>query len=448
MKKNKIWQKNSVPLKEVERFTVGNDPDFDLLLAPYDVMGSLGHAFMLKEIHLISQEEYDQLKSGLIQIYDEIAAGKFEIAEGVEDVHSQVEILLTERLGDVGKKLHSGRSRNDQVLLDLKLYYRARIEGLLGKVEGLIDLFLDRAEELKSDLMPGYTHSQLAMPSSFGLWLSSFAEGLVEDLDLLFAAFELVNKNPLGSAAGYGSSFPLDRGLTTHVLGFEKAHINAINAQNSRGKTERNLAFALSGFAATLNRFAADSILFMNQHYGFISFPDELTTGSSIMPHKKNPDVFEIIRAQTTSMMVKPQELNAFIANYTTGYHRDLQLTKSILIPLFDQLEDCIQMTQLMLENMQVKKDILKDDKYRYLFTVEAVNERVLAGVPFREAYVQVGEEVEAGAFQYELKALNHTHVGSIGNLSLDLIKKEKEEKLEKFPYWIINEILGDLFTR
>ena len=322
----KIWQKDKSSTKEVETFTIGRDPEFDILLAPYDVLGSLAHATMLEKIGLLTSEELDLLKKGLKEIYAEIMEGTFTIANGVEDVHSQVEFLLTERYGEVGKKLHSGRSRNDQVLVDLKLYYREEIKAVIDDIKSLFDLLITLAEKHREDLMPGYTHTQLAMPSSFGLWFGSFAEGLAEDLELVLAAYKLVNRNPLGSAAGYGSSFPLDRAMTTELLGFEEMHYNVINAQNSRGKTEKTLAFALAGVAGTLNKLASDAITYMNPHFGFIRFPDELTTGSSIMPHKKNPDVFELIRAKTNQIQSSPNAIMLQLVNLTTGYHRDLQV--------------------------------------------------------------------------------------------------------------------------
>ena len=348
----KLWQKTSTSKKEVEQFTVGNDPLFDILLAPYDVLGSMAHATMLCSIGLVSQKENELLQKGLKEIFEEIRAGKFEIETGVEDVHSQVEVLLTRRYGEVGKKLHSGRSRNDQVLVDLKLFYREEIRDIVREIRALGDRLLALAEAHKGDLMPGYTHTQLAMPSSFGLWFASFAESLSEDLNLLQVAFELSNKNPLGSAAGYGSSFPLNRTLTTKLLGFGDLHHNVINAQNARGKTERTLGFAVAGIAGTLNKLAADVCLFCNQHFAFISFPDELTTGSSIMPHKKNPDVFELIRAKTNQLQGLPNSINLMLTNLTTGYHRDLQLLKEAVFPALTTLKSCLEMSTFMLESI------------------------------------------------------------------------------------------------
>jgi argininosuccinate lyase len=441
----KLWQKDSTSLKEVEHFTIGKDPEYDLLLAPYDVLGSIAHASMLEKIGLITSEEAKQLKKGLKEILTEIKEEKFKIEEGVEDVHSQVEFLLTKRLGEVGKKLHSGRSRNDQVLVDLKLYYRAKIEDLVKATHKLFDLLLVLSEKHKEDLMPGYTHTQLAMPSSFGLWFGSFAESLSEDLDLLLCAFDLSNKNPLGSAAGYGSSFPLDRSLTTKLLGFADLHHNVINAQNSRGKTEKTLAFAMSSVASTLNKLAVDVCLFMNQHFGFITFPDELTTGSSIMPHKKNPDVFELIRAKTNQIQNLPNAIQLILNNQSTGYHRDLQLLKEEIFPGIATLESCLHMTALMLNSIQVRKNILNDEFYQHVFSVEMVNELVLKGVPFRDAYKQVGMAIENGNYQSHPTQLKHTHEGSIGNLCTSEIKNKMNLKLQEFKFQDVNLALERL---
>lgn len=436
----KLWQKATGNKKEVEQFTIGRDPEFDLILAPFDVLASMAHAAMLATIGLLTEEENQILQKGLKEIYYEIEQGKFSIAAGVEDVHSQVEFLLTERFGEVGKKLHSGRSRNDQVLVDLKLYYRAAIREVVEEASTLFNLLLELAEKHKSDLMPGYTHTQLAMPSSFGLWFSSFAEGLSEDLGMLKAAFDLSNKNPLGSAAGYGSSFPLNRTMTTKLLGFADLHHNVINAQNSRGKTEKTLAFAMSGIAGTLNRLAADVCLFMNQHFGFISFPDDLTTGSSIMPHKKNPDVFELIRAKTNQISAVPNTVSLLLANTTTGYHRDLQLLKEEIFPALATLKDCLAMSTFMLKSIKVKKEILLDPFFKHVFSVEVVNELVLKGVPFRDAYKQVGLDIESDKFAPDQNKINHTHEGSIGNLNLDLIKNKMEKAIVSFDFKAIDQ--------
>ncbi|GAB2502077.1 argininosuccinate lyase [Algoriphagus taiwanensis] len=444
----KIWQKDTDSKKEVEQFTIGRDPEFDLVLAPFDVLGSMAHAHMLAKIGLISEDENHILQKGLKEIYEEIQSGKFTIAEGVEDVHSQVEFLLTERYGEVGKKLHSGRSRNDQVLVDLKLFYRAAIEELVEETQQLFQLLIQLAEKHKSDLMPGYTHTQLAMPSSFGLWFGSFAEGLAEDMALLRTAFELSNKNPLGSAAGYGSSFPLDRKMTTELLGFADLHYNVINAQNSRGKTERTLSFALAGLAATLNRLATDVCLFMNQHFGFISFPDELTTGSSIMPHKKNPDVFELIRAKTNQIQGIPVKVSFLLTNMSTGYHRDLQLLKEEIFPGIASLRDCLKMTVFMLESIQIKQNILQDRFFKHLFSVEVVNDLVLQGVPFRDAYKKVGLAIEADDFNPDQSQINHTHEGSIGNLCLEEIRGQMKNQVKSFDFEKIKKSLDRLIKK
>lgn len=441
----KIWQKATDSKKEVEQFTIGRDPEFDLILAPFDVLGSMAHAAMLSEIGLLTDEENQILQKGLKEIYFEIEKGQFQIAPGVEDVHSQVEFLLTERYGEVGKKLHSGRSRNDQVLVDLKLYYRAAIREIMEETQVLFDLLSQLAEKHQHDLMPGYTHTQLAMPSSFGLWFSSFAEGLTEDLGLLKAAFDLSNKNPLGSAAGYGSSFPLNRTLTTELLGFADLHHNVINAQNSRGKTERTIAFALAGIAGTLNKLATDVCLFMNQHFAFISFPDELTTGSSIMPHKKNPDVFELIRAKTNQIQAVPTSVGFLLTNMSTGYHRDMQLLKEEIFPAFETLKACLSMSTFMLKEIRVKQDILQNPFYKHLFSVEVVNDLVLQGVPFRDAYKKVGLDIEADQFTPDQSQVNHSHEGSIGNLCMDQIKVKMTAQLTQFKFEKIDQAFAKL---
>jgi len=441
----KLWQKDKISKKEVESFTIGKDPEYDILLAPFDVLGSMAHAIMLKKIGLLSSEDLSVLRKGLKEIYFEIEKGQFQIEEGVEDVHSQVEFLLTQRFGGVGKKLHSGRSRNDQVLVDLKLFYRAMIRKLVEEIQQLFVLLQKLSQKHKNDLVPGYTHTQLAMPSSFGLWFGSFAESLTEDLDLIQAAYKLVNKNPLGSAAGYGSSFPLDRSLTTALLGFEDLHHNVINAQNSRGKTEKTIAFALSGVAGTLNKLAADVCIFINQQFGFIAFPDELTTGSSIMPHKKNPDVFELIRAKTNQIQALPNTIIIQLSNMTTGYHRDLQLLKEVIFPGFETLIDCIKMSTFMLKEIRVKENILKDEFYMHVFSVEVVNELVLRGIPFRDAYKKVGLDIESNNFSPNQESVNHTHEGSIGNLCNAEIKLKMDQTLAKFEFEKVNKALGDL---
>lgn len=443
----KLWQKNTTSKKEVEQFTIGKDPEFDLLLAPYDVLASMAHAQMLCQIGLLTEAENGLLQQGLKEIHTEILQGSFSIAPGVEDVHSQVEILLTARFGEVGKKLHSGRSRNDQVLVDLKLFYREAVRELVYEAQTLAKLLLELAEMHKEDLMPGYTHTQLAMPSSFGLWFASFAESLSEDLGLLLAAYELCNKNPLGSAAGYGSSFPLDRSLTTQLLGFAELHHNVINAQNSRGKTERTLSFGLAGMAATLNKLASDACLFCNQHFAFISFPDDLTTGSSIMPHKKNPDVFELIRAKSNQIQALPTSVGLLLTNLTTGYHRDLQLLKEAIFPALDTLRSCLQLSTFMLRSIQVRKGILDDPFYKHLFSVEVVNELVLQGIPFRDAYKQVGQAIEDETFVPNQDKVVHSHEGSIGNLCLSEILAKLEKQVAKFDFEAIDRAYARLLS-
>lgn len=443
----KLWQKEAGNKKEVENFTIGRDPEFDIILAPFDVLGSMAHAHMLTKVGLLTKEDNEILQKGLKEIYFEIEKGQFTIAPGVEDVHSQVEFLLTERYGEVGKKLHSGRSRNDQVLVDLKLYYRAAIRSLVEEATSLFDLLLLLSEKHKEDLMPGYTHTQLAMPSSFGLWFGSFAESITEDMGLLQASFDLANKNPLGSAAGYGSSFPLDRTYTTSLLGFADLHHNVINAQNSRGKTERTIAFGLAGLAGTLNKLASDICLFMNQHFGFISFPDELTTGSSIMPHKKNPDVFELMRAKTNQIQAVPNAINLLLTNTTTGYHRDLQLLKEEIFPAIETMKDCLEMCTFMLKSIKIKKEILQDPFYKHVFSVEVVNELVLKGVPFRDAYKQVGLDIESDNFSPDQSKISHTHEGSIGNLCLNEIQAKMNRAVEGFNFNKIDQSFQDLLS-
>lgn len=431
----KLWQKDNASTNElIEKFTVGRDKEFDLLLARYDVQGSIAHVKMLQEAGLMTKADVEQAVKGLEIILGDIDQQKFTIEEGIEDVHSQVEYLLTQRIGEAGKKIHSGRSRNDQVAVDLKLYLRAEILNIKDEVKGLFDLLIDQSEKYKDKLLPGYTHLQIAMPSSFGLWFGAYAESLTDDLEMLAAAYHVANKNPLGSGAGYGSSFPLNRTLTTQLLQFASPNYNSVYAQMSRGKTEKLVAVGLSTVAATLSKLAMDACLYMNQNFGFISFPNELTTGSSIMPHKKNPDVFELIRAKCNRIQSTPNELTLLINNLPSGYHRDLQLTKEILFPAIEELKACIQMTVLMLSHISIKENILDDEKYRYLFSVEAVNELVNKGISFRDAYRQVGNDIEKGAFNFDYKKqLHHTHEGSIGNLCNDLIVEEMQKVLEKF---------------
>ncbi|MFN5431018.1 MAG: argininosuccinate lyase [Cyclobacteriaceae bacterium] len=440
----KLWQKNSDTLKEVNQFTVGKDREMDSYLASFDVLGSLAHIQMLESIQLIGKDELVLLSKELKSIYTLIKKGDFHIEKGVEDIHSQVELLLTRKLGDVGKKIHSGRSRNDQVLLDIKLFLRHEIQSLTEEIQKLFDLLILKSDEHKDKLLPGYTHLQMAMPSSFGLWFGAYAESLVDDLITLEAAYRITNKNPLGSAAGYGSSFPLNRTLTTELLGFDDLNYNVVYAQMGRGKTERIVAQALSNVAATLSRLAMDACLYLNQNFGFISFPDELTTGSSIMPHKKNPDVFELIRGKCNGLQALPNEIAMLTTNLPSGYHRDLQLLKEKLFPAFETIKDCLEMTYLMLSNIQVKSNILEDEKYKYLFSVEEVNKLVLAGMPFRDAYKKVGEEIEQGKFAYHTK-VQHTHEGSIGNLCNNKIKTNFETNLSKFNFASVDSALQKL---
>ncbi|MFN8335945.1 MAG: argininosuccinate lyase [Cyclobacteriaceae bacterium] len=430
----KLWQKNKASLKEVERFTVGKDQEMDMYLAKFDVLGSLAHIRMLQSIGLLTEAELKSLSVELKNIYTQIEAGTFKVESGVEDIHSQVELELTKKLGETGKKIHSGRSRNDQVLVDIKLYLRHEIEQVVEAVKPLFSLLLEQSEKYKNHLLPGYTHFQLAMPSSFGLWFGAYAESLVDDLITLEAAYRVVNKNPLGSAAGYGSSFPLNRKMTTDLLGFDDLNYNVVYAQMGRGKTERIVASALSNVASTIGKLAMDAVLFMNQNFGFISFPDELTTGSSIMPHKKNPDVFELIRARASQLMALPNDIALLTTNLPSGYHRDMQLLKEKLFPAIQDLKDCLNMMHLMLSNIRVKENILSDDKYKFLFSVEEVNKLVLSGMPFRDAYKKVGMDIEQGNYN-PAKAVNHTHEGSIGNLNNDQIERMMTEALGKFAF-------------
>lgn len=435
MSASKLWSKSSTNTSAlIESFTVGRDKEFDILLAEYDVQGSLAHTQMLESVGLLGKEDLALIQKGLNDILADIRAGSFTIDKDIEDVHSQVEYLLTSRIGEAGKKIHSGRSRNDQVAVDIKLYLRAQVLALKEEVKELFDLLIGLSDRHKKVLLPGYTHLQIAMPSSFGLWFGAYAESLIDDLELMSAAYQIANKNPLGSGAGYGSSFPLNRTMTTELLHFRTLNYNAVYAQMTRGKTERAVSMGLSSVAATLGRLAMDCTLYLNQNFGFISFPSELTTGSSIMPHKKNPDVFELIRAKCNRIQSTPNELTLLTANLPSGYHRDLQLTKEILFPAIEDAKACLQMTRLMLSNIEVKDNILRDEKYRYLFSVEAVNLLVNKGVPFREAYRQVGDQIDRGQFNFDYSSqLHHTHEGSLGNLSNDRIITEMDRVLAKF---------------
>ncbi len=430
----KLWQKDGSSLQEVEKFTVGRDKEFDLLLAPFDVLGSIAHVTMLEKVGLLEKKEKEDLVSALQHIHQDITNGNFKLENEVEDIHSQVELLLTRQLGDTGKKIHSARSRNDQVLVDIKLYLRHEISSLVEAMQPFFELLQEKSETHKNDLLPGYTHLQLAMPSSFGLWFGAYAESLVDDLVTLLAAYEVVNKNPLGSAAGYGSSFPIDRKMTTDLLGFSDLNYNVVYAQMSRGKSERIVAQALANLADTLAKLSMDACLFLNQHFDFVAFPAELTTGSSIMPHKKNPDVFELIRSHCNRLKALPNEVMMMTTNLPSGYHRDLQLLKEHLFPAFATIRDCLQMTGLMLSNMEVKKDLLKDEKFKYLFSVEEVNKLVNQGMPFRDAYKKVGRDIESGKFTYDTH-IQHTHEGSIGNLCNMEIRKQWESVILRFPF-------------
>lgn len=443
----KLWDKGTPVNKAIEEFTVGKDRELDLYLATHDILGSMAHVTMLESVGLIEKEELPTLLAELKNLYSVAADGNFSIEEGVEDVHSQVEFLLTEKLGDLGKKIHSGRSRNDQVLLDLKLFTRDAIKEIVETTSGLIDVLLARAEETKDILMPGYTHLQVAMPSSFGLWFSAYAESLSDDLELMLSAFKITNQNPLGSAAGYGSSFPLNRQMTTDLLGFSNMNYNVVYAQMGRGKVEKIVSFALANLAGTLSKLAYDVCLFMSQNFNFVSLPTEFTTGSSIMPHKKNPDVFELTRARCNKLQGVPAQITMIINNLPSGYFRDLQMVKEVFLPSFKEMNDCLNIVHLAIEKMSVNNNILNDSKYDYLFSVEMVNKLVLQGIPFREAYKQIGAQIEDGNFTPE-KIVDHSHEGSIGNLCLDSIKNKKEEIVEKFLFNKIEEAKNNLLSR
>ncbi len=431
----KLWSKSSTTTAEkIEKFTVGRDREFDLLMAKYDVEGSIAHVTMLGEQGLMTEEEAQLAVDTLNLILQQIKTGTFTIDKQVEDIHSQIEFMLTEKIGDIGKKIHTGRSRNDQVALDIKLFIRSQLQEIKKETNALFQLLIEQSNKHKAVLIPGYTHLQIAMPSSIGLWLGAYAESLVDDMEFLAAAYQVANKNPLGSGAGYGSSFPLNRSRTTSLLQFKSLNYNSVYAQMSRGKTEKLTAMAIATVAATMSKLAMDCCLYMSQNFGFISFPDELTTGSSIMPHKKNPDVFELIRAKCNTIQSIPNELTLLTNNLPSGYHRDMQLTKEILFPAITELLSCIEMMQLMLRELQVNDHLLNDPKYTYLFSVEKVNELVNQGIPFRDAYKQVGNMIEEGNFSFDLsKGLHHTHEGSIGNLCNNEIELAMQKQLEKF---------------
>ena len=430
----KLWDKNVEINKEIERFTVGRDREMDLYLAPYDVLGSIAHITMLEQIGLLEKEELTRLTAELKAIYARCKRGEFVIEDGVEDVHSQVELLLTRKLGDIGKKIHSGRSRNDQVLLDVKLFIRHRLKGVVEAVTELFDALQQKSEQYKAVLMPGYTHLQIAMPSSFGLWFGAYAESLTDDMLFLQAAYKQANRNPLGSAAGYGSSFPLNRTLTTRLLGFDSMTYNVVYAQMGRGKTERNVSFALASVAATLSKLAFDACLFNSQNFSFVKLPDSCTTGSSIMPHKKNPDVFELIRAKSNKLQALPEQIMLVINNLPSGYFRDLQIIKEVFLPAFDELEDCLRMTTYIIQRMEVNAHILDNPMYDPIFSVEEVNRLSAEGVPFRDAYKQVALQIAQGTYRAD-KQIRHTHEGSIGNLCNEEIKQLMQQLLSAFHF-------------
>jgi argininosuccinate lyase len=430
----KLWEKSVQVNKDIEKFTVGRDREMDIFLAKHDVIGSMAHITMLQTIDLLTSEELHLLLEELKNIYATAENGTFVIEEGVEDVHSQVELMLTRKLGDIGKKIHSGRSRNDQVLLDLKLFTRTQLQEIADMVEQLFHVLIAQSEKYKKVLMPGYTHLQIAMPSSFGLWFGAYAESLVDDMMFLQAAFKMCNRNPLGSAAGYGSSFPLNRTLTTNLLGFDSMNYNVVYAQMGRGKMERNVAFTLASIAGTISKLAFDACMFNSQNFNFVKLPDECTTGSSIMPHKKNPDVFELTRAKCNKIQSLPQQIMMIANNLPSGYFRDLQIIKEVFIPAFQELKDCLHMTTYIMNEIKVNEHILDDDKYLLIFSVEEVNRLAAEGMPFRDAYKKVGLDIEAGKFTHE-KTVDHTHEGSIGNLCNDKISLLMQNIVDGFNF-------------
>ena len=442
----KLWDKGTPVNKAIEDFTVGKDRELDLYLASHDILGSMAHISMLASVGLLEKSELPVLLSSLRKLLIKAENGNLQIEDGVEDIHSQIELLLTRELGDLGKKIHSGRSRNDQVLLDLKLFTREAIREIVESTDSLIDVLLNRAEAEKEVLMPGYTHLQIAMPSSFGLWFGAYAESLSDDLDLLYSAFKITNQNPLGSAAGYGSSFPLNRRMTTELLGFSNMNYNVVYAQMGRGKVEKIVSFALSNLASTLSKLAYDVCLFMSQNFNFVSLPTEFTTGSSIMPHKKNPDVFELLRARCNKIQGIPSQITLITNNLPSGYFRDLQMVKEVFLPMFREVNDCLNIAALALKNMSINKNILNDPKYDYLFSVEEVNALVLKGTPFREAYRIVGEKIEKGEF-IPNKNIQHSHEGSLGNLCLDKILEKKNAALAQFDFESIENAKAKLLS-
>ena len=443
----KLWEKSTQVNAKIEAFTVGRDREMDVFLAKYDVLGSMAHITMLQSVGLLQENELKPLLDTLKEIYTTADNDNFVIEEGVEDVHSQVELLLTRKLGDIGKKIHSGRSRNDQVLLDLKLFARAELQKTVSAVEQLFEVFINQSNTYKDILLPGYTHLQVAMPSSFGLWFGAYAESLADDLQMLLAAWKITNRNPLGSAAGYGSSFPLNRQMTTDLLGFDSMNYNVVYAQMGRGKMERTVANALSSVAATVAKLAFDACMFTSQNFGFIKLPDEFTTGSSIMPHKKNPDVFELTRAKCNKLQALPQQIMMITNNLPSGYFRDLQIIKEVFVPAFAELNDCLEMTAMMMAQVKVNTEILNDPKYDLIFSVEEVNRLTLTGVPFRDAYKQVGLEIEAGNFSPD-KNVNHTHEGSIGNLQNDNITEYKNQIINSFNFSKMEKAIDKLISK
>ncbi|PTN08593.1 argininosuccinate lyase [Mangrovibacterium marinum] len=440
----KLWDKGYSVNKLIEDFTVGKDRELDLYLAPFDVLGSMAHGTMLSEIGLLPQDELTKLLAELKEIYKLTQDGSFVIEEGIEDVHSQVETMLTKKLGDIGKKIHSGRSRNDQVLLDLKLFTRHELREVLELGHRLFGTLIKQAEKYKSHLMPGYTHLQVAMPSSFGLWFSAYAESLVDDFILLHAAYRVANQNPLGSAAGYGSSFPLDRQMTTDLLGFEQMNYNVVYAQMGRGKMEKIVAFALSSIAATLSKMAYDVCLYMSQNFGFVKLPDELTTGSSIMPHKKNPDVFELLRSHCNKIQAMPTEITLMINNLPSGYFRDLQIVKEVFLPAFKDLKNCLEIADFALSEISINEDILDDDRYKFVYSVEDVNKMVIDGVPFRDAYKKVGMAIQAGEYE-PTREIKHSHAGSLGNLCLPEIEAKMDAVVSQFNFGQVDQAIERL---
>lgn len=443
---SKLWQKTTNVNELVESFTVGRDREFDEQMAAFDVLGSLAHTRMLQSIGLMDEADLNLVQGELKSIYKDIQAGNFSIGEGVEDVHSQVELLLTQRIGDAGKKIHSGRSRNDQVLVDLKLFFRSQLQEVVEETYTLFKLLIALSEKHKDVLLPGYTHLQVAMPSSFGLWFGAYGESLADDLETVLAAYRITNKNPLGSAAGYGSSFPLNRTMTTELLGFDNLNYNVVYAQMGRGKTERIIAQAIANVAATLAKMAMDQALYLSQNFAFVSYPDTLTTGSSIMPHKKNPDVWEIMRGKCNRLQALPNDVAMMTTNLPSGYHRELQLLKELLFPAFADLKNCLHMAAFMLQHIKVKSDILNDPKYAYLFSVEEVNRMVLDGTPFRDAYKQVGLAIEQGNFNPD-KKVDHTHEGSIGNLNNAEITTSMDKLLANFNFEKVQRAIGNLIA-